>query len=219
MITIDSIKKTALLAGGLFLSVLSVNADNDPMGLTPEMLLPKFNQMSPEAASLGRYGAFQVSEYSGAANISIPLYTVKSGDVSFPITLYYDATGIKVEQDATFVGLGWNLSYGGMISHVVCGKDDFREETDFPTFEQNYWSRKIQQGRSDWNDLPFAYDKLIEIPGGINAEGNYIYSDEVEPDCEKKLHLYYRMANGYDAPDVYQASFCGHNISFERIQK
>ena len=78
MITINSIKKTILLAGGLFLPVLSVNADNAPTGLNQEMLLPKFNQMSPEAASLGRYGAFQVSEYSGAANISIPLYTVKS---------------------------------------------------------------------------------------------------------------------------------------------
>ena len=56
-----------------------------PSGLTPEMLLPQFTNMTPEAASLGRYGAFQVSEYSGAANISIPLYTVN---------LSHDPTGL-----------------------------------------------------------------------------------------------------------------------------
>ena len=50
---------------------------------------------------------------------------MKSGDVSYPIELYYDASGIKVEQNATFVGLGWMLSYGGSINHVVRGHDDF----------------------------------------------------------------------------------------------
>ena len=111
-----------------------------PQGLTPEMLLPQFSNLTPEAASLGRYGAFQVSEYSGAVNISIPLYTVKSGDISFPINLYYEGTGIKVEQDATFVGLGWNLSYGGMISHIVCGRDDFQEEHYWRNqYWENFW--------------------------------------------------------------------------------
>ena len=60
-----------------------------------------------------------MSEYTGTPNIRIPLLEVKSGDVSYPIELYYDASGIKVEQNATFVGLGWNLSYGGSINHVV----------------------------------------------------------------------------------------------------
>ena len=66
-----------------------------------------------------------MSEYTGTPNIRIPLLEVKSGDVSYPIELYYDASRIKVEQYATFVGLGWNLSYGGSINHVVRGHDDF----------------------------------------------------------------------------------------------
>lgn len=246
MITINLTKKTALLAGGLFLSVLSINADGNITGLTPEMLRPQFSNLTPEAASLGRYGAFQVSEYSGAANISIPLYTVKSGDVSFPITLYYDATGIKVEQDATFVGLGWNLSYGGMISHIVCGEDDFCEIPGFDDFNQKYWGKK----KASSNDLPFVWEPRISVPGGL-GEGNTIYGDFMyktpiykkdktpwyyslipgapdssyslegylptglgESDCEERLNLYDRMSRGYDSPDVYQASFCGHNISF-----
>lgn len=182
MIKKDFIKKATLMIGGLFLSSLStIKADgNMPSGLTPEMLLPQFTNMTPEAASLGRYGAFQVSEYSGAANISIPLYTVKSGDVSFPINLYYDATGIKVEQDATFVGLGWNLSYGGMISHIVCGKDDFREGNDFPEFEHNYWKGK---NISVSKDHPCQSLEFISVLGGLD-EGCAIWKTS-----EKELHI------------------------------
>ncbi len=90
-----------------------------------DKLLPDFNHLTPEAASLGKYGTIAMSEYTGTPNIRIPLLEVKSGDVSYPIELYYDASGIKVEQNATFVGLGWNLSYGGSINHVVRGHDDF----------------------------------------------------------------------------------------------
>ena len=87
--TTNSIKKLILLVGCMTSSFMSVNADDAPVstGLTAEMLRPDFSKLTPEAASLGKFGAFQVSEYSGAANISIPLHTVKSGDISFPISL------------------------------------------------------------------------------------------------------------------------------------
>ena len=217
-ITIDSIKKTILLTGGLFLSALSVNADNRPSGLTPEMLLPQFNKMSPEAASLGRYGAFQVSEYSGAANISIPLYTVKSGEVSFPINLYYDATGIKVEQDATMVGLGWNLSYGGMISHIVCGEDDFREYPGF-SFRQDWWKEQKENLKYKYQELPFWLEPRATVNGFVLGwdEITFGYIDlerEGRIVSDLRTTLFAGMSKGNDVPDVFQANFCGHNISF-----
>ena len=52
----------------LFLPVLHAMAEDNNNGLTPDMLLPQFANLTPEAASLGRYGAYQVSEYSGTAN-------------------------------------------------------------------------------------------------------------------------------------------------------
>lgn len=217
-IIINSIKKTVLLTGGLFLSALSVNADNRPSGLTPEMLLPQFNKMSPEAASLGRYGAFQVSEYSGAANISIPLYTVKSGDVSFPINLYYDATGIKVEQDATMVGLGWNLSYGGMISHIVCGEDDFREYPGF-SFRQDWWKEQKENLKYKYQELPFWLEPRATVNGFVLGwdEITFGYIDlerEGRIVSDLRTTLFAGMSKGNDVPDVFQANFCGHNISF-----
>ena len=175
-----------------------------PQGLTSEMLLPQFSNLTPEAASLGRYGAFQVSEYSGAVNISIPLYTVKSGDISFPINLYYDGTGIKVEQDATFVGLGWNLSYGGIINHIVCGHDDFQDEYQY---RGSYWKKFWEGTNSLPQDYPCEnyYHKPIAFP---------LIGTEPGINNEDEFFLYDNLVKGYDIPDVFQVCFCGNNISF-----
>lgn len=55
---------------------------------------------------------------TGALNISIPLLTVPGrGGLDFPITLGY-AAGIKTRQQASWVGLGWNLDFGS-ITRVV----------------------------------------------------------------------------------------------------
>ena len=80
---------------------------------------------SPNAAALVKSVDVQVGEYTGVPNISLPLYTVKSGDLTLPITLDYHASGIKVEQEASWVGLGWSLNAGGCITRQTRGKDDF----------------------------------------------------------------------------------------------
>jgi hypothetical protein len=79
---------------------------------------------SPEAASLGKYGDIPVGYYTGAPNISIPLYTIQSRDLSVPVSLSYNAGGIKVEEAASSVGLGWSLSAGGVITRTVRGLPD-----------------------------------------------------------------------------------------------
>lgn len=218
-----SIKKIILLAGCMISSFIPVNADNDPVntGLTADMLRPDFSKLTPEVASLGRFGAFQVSEYSGSANISIPLYNIQSGCVSFPISLYYDASGIKVEQDATFVGLGWNLSYGGVISHITCGENDFKEDLGYPDFNQNWWKAKFKELKSKIpSEPPFYIENYVSLRKSKNPAFTYGSPTELTDDLllteevAKEMEFYKKMSKGYDVPDVYQASFCGHNISF-----
>lgn len=83
---------------------------------------------SPTAASLGVYGDVPVSTYTGTANVSIPLYTIKTSQLTLPVTLQYNCSGVKVAQDASWVGLGWSLSAGGVITRSIRGKDDFSTE-------------------------------------------------------------------------------------------
>jgi hypothetical protein len=86
--------------------------------------LPTIVPPSPEAASLAKFTEIPVSLYTGVPNISVPIYTIQQSGISIPISLNYHARGIKVEEIASRVGLGWALSYGGSISRQTRGKVD-----------------------------------------------------------------------------------------------
>src|SRR5690348_14728300 len=69
---------------------------------------------SPNAASLGKYGDIPVSYHTGLPQISIPIYTIESGSLKLPISLSYHASGLKVQEQASWVGAGWALNAGGV---------------------------------------------------------------------------------------------------------
>ena len=81
---------------------------------------------SPTAAALGKYADYPVSYQSGTPNISIPIYSVKSGNLELPISLSYHASGLKVQELASWVGAGWSLNAGGVITRSVIGQPDDR---------------------------------------------------------------------------------------------
>lgn len=79
---------------------------------------------SPTAASLGKYADIPVNHFTGVPQISIPIYTIKEGPLSLPISLSYHASGLKVWEPASWVGLGWTLNAGGVITRTVVGGPD-----------------------------------------------------------------------------------------------
>lgn len=89
--------------------------------LTNRDLLP----LTPEAAGLGRFGTVPVSLYTGVPSIEIPLFTFHTTAVEVPIKLQYHGGGVRLDQKATWVGLGWNLMAGGAVTRVCRGIDDF----------------------------------------------------------------------------------------------
>ncbi len=84
----------------------------------------KVIQPSPTAASLGVYGNNPVNYYNGTVGVTIPLYEIKTAKHSLPIKLSYFSTGVRVADNAGWVGLGWSLSAGGVITKTVRGGDD-----------------------------------------------------------------------------------------------
>lgn len=79
---------------------------------------------SPTAASLGKYADIPVSNHTGIPNISIPIYTIKEGPLELPISLSYHAGGLKVMEASSWVGAGWSLNVGGVITRTVQGAPD-----------------------------------------------------------------------------------------------
>lgn len=85
---------------------------------------------SPEASAFAKYGNTPVSHFSGIPNISVPIGQLNGRDITIPIELTYDGSGIRVDQIASDVGLGWNLKVGGMIVRNVKGlPDDYSSAT------------------------------------------------------------------------------------------
>ena len=86
---------------------------------------PSFTRIStPNAASFEKYIDNPVGLYNGSIDVSIPIYTLKDIDVELPITLRYNTSGIKVSEESSWVGLGWNLNAGGVITQNVVGEYD-----------------------------------------------------------------------------------------------
>ncbi len=79
---------------------------------------------SPTAASLGEYGDVPVALYTGTPNITVPLFTAQGRALSVPLALTYHGGGIRVEEQASWVGLGWSLVAGGTITRTVRGLAD-----------------------------------------------------------------------------------------------
>ena len=86
--------------------------------------LPTRAPVSPEAASIGKYGDLPVNLSTGRINYTIPIYTIKEGDIELPIYLSYNHTGLLAEEDPGLVGLGWSLHAGGMIVRQLRGIPD-----------------------------------------------------------------------------------------------
>lgn len=68
-------------------------------------------------------GSNYVNEFSGDFNYSVPLVTVTGPNgEAFPLTVTYQS-GISVDQNASWIGLGWDLDLG-QISRTVNGVPD-----------------------------------------------------------------------------------------------
>lgn len=84
-------------------------------------MLPKVIPPSPDASSLGKYGEIPVSLFTGTASVNIPLFELQSKTLSMPISLSYHGSGVKVEEYASWVGTGWSLNAGGVITRSIRG--------------------------------------------------------------------------------------------------
>lgn len=139
--------------------------------------IPNYTAHSPNVTSLGQYGEYPVEKSTGVPAISIPLYTVKGTKLEVPITVSYHAGGIKVDQDASFIGLGWVLNAGGNVTRIIKDKPD----------DQAYGFKTIGQSLPDYNSI-----EDIQAAGfiGNSAELQVLFSQDKEPD------LFVLSANG-----------------------
>lgn len=81
----------------------------------------------PSAVSMMKYIDYPVSHRTGIPEITIPLYTVKSGSLELPVNLSFHLDDFtRVNQLAGSAGAGWALSCDLQVSRIINGVDDLK---------------------------------------------------------------------------------------------
>ena len=91
---------------------------------------------SPTVAGLAEFVDIPVGNYTGVPESCIPLYQFNAGKVSVDLAISYHAIGNKVDEIPGYLGLGWSLQAGGIISRERRGwsSDGFEHRFDNPAF-------------------------------------------------------------------------------------
>lgn len=117
----------------------------------------------PSAASLMKAIDNPVGLYNGNPSISHNIYTLTDGQITLPIDLTYNASGIKVNEEASWVGMGWNLNVGGMITKSIVGKEDlpnaYKVDLDYypPGEYPSYYGKQYRTNDKSTHDMFFQY--------------------------------------------------------------
>lgn len=171
-----------IFAIALFIISFSISySQNDVDSSIPDIVPP-----SPMAYEMTRFEAQQPSLYTGSANVSIPLYTIDFDGWKLPLSLSYNAGGIKPIQDASEAGLGWNLNATAVISRTIHSGDDLAQ-----TYQ--------------YDGYVYDSDNYLDI-----------YNNWSNLSSTEKNSFIHNMRYGYNdtEPDIFSYNFFGFNGSF-----
>lgn len=122
----------------------------------------KIDVLSPNAESFKIYGDIPISLYTGIPQISIPLHTVQTDYTDLNVSLNYHASGFKPENHPSWVGLGWNLNIGGVITREVRGIPDenntLRFRPNIPVNEYGFYFAYSSLDKDKWYIVGNAHD-------------------------------------------------------------
>jgi len=111
------------------------------------------------AASLGNFLETPVSKFTGVPSINIPLFEISEGNLSIPVSLSYHAAGVRPDAHSSWVGLGWSLKSGGVISRVIRGKLD-----ELDSDVGGYYDNHTQSlGGENWSSTARLQEKATQF--------------------------------------------------------
>ncbi len=118
----------------VFLS-LNIQAQSSGLSGMPRISTEELIPKSPQAAQFQKVNDPSINNAKGTAIFNFSLYTSKVGNNSIPISISYDASGIKYDDIPGVLGLKWTLNVGGEVSRNINGKPD---ETHYFQNAQTY---------------------------------------------------------------------------------
>lgn len=165
----------------------------------PYAPMSSYVQPAPNVASLGKYVDYPIGYYTGTPNISVPIYNLKDGAANVPVSLSYHASGIRVSETASWVGLGWALNAGGMVTRTIKGAPD--EGSKVPgtgTLPRGYWS-------------DYGLTQMAHLPNPLNG-----FISAADSNQQMGLYTIWQMQAGASdgEPDIFTFNFNGYSGKF-----
>lgn len=200
--------RNALVLMALIFINVTVSSQDNPV----YQKMPKISYPSGDAAALGRYGDYPVDKSTGVPSISIPFFEIQLNDFRLPINFSYHASGNKVDDISSVIGLGWALNAGGCISRTVLGKpDEANGHLNHDLYIRDYSTRE------EINDLPTVDDqrcRLNTLSNGTDLESD-IYSFNFNGYCGQFRHDSYNnlILSTYDDIKIEGGPISGFTIN------
>ncbi len=199
----------------------------------PEIIAP-----SPTVSNLMRFEEVPVNYYTGQPDISIPLFSKQlDKGLSLNLALRYNTQGVMIDNLSGWVGTGWSMEIGGVISRTVRGiPDEFKKTVNSPTktgvlHNPDFWNYNNldinQKEEFNWNakgtpldnydtELDLYQFSLLGTSGRfiIVKEAGVLKAKLLSKDQNVKIHLIYDTTtyamNSFVITDAY-----GYKYTFD----
>jgi hypothetical protein len=192
-----------LMAAALPFGLLQAQSSNNSP-YVPNIIPP-----SPNAAALMKFSDVPVSPYTGTADITVPIYRIQARGITVPISIAYHTAGIKLEEEASWVGLGWAMNAGGMISRTIMGKDDFGTQGDI------YLTNLCPQLPGDLSEVQPPQSEQTPTFSNYFFDFFCNYQVTTSAGTEDFTPAFSGGGDTYDMePDIFSYNFPGHSGKF-----
>lgn len=129
------------------------------------------NPASPVKGVFGSFGNTKINHYTGLPEIKLDMFTLEGRESNLPISLSYDASGVRTDDLSGPAGMKWSLNAGGYVVRDLVGLPDehpdrgyfkFAKQTNYYTkLNPGEWASKCEN--NEWDCAPDVY--AINING------------------------------------------------------
>lgn len=179
-------KKIATVLLLLFLH--SLIAPTATYALTSGPTQPEYTSFEPVNAT------DMVQLTTGDMLYNIPLFSIPSSNGEYPINIIYNNSGIKNNQEASMVGLGWNVNVGEINRSVEMFPDDI---SNYISQNYSYWEGGEVSSVATGFSIGISYMGILSVGYNNSSE---VVSDTYKGtrNIENSGNFFSAGGSGYD---------------------
>lgn len=174
-----------------------------------EMIQPTVSLALTEGPSQPEVQSFEpisttqmVDPFTGDFNYNIPLFNLPGPNGGYPFNMSYHA-GVSPDDEASWVGLGWNINVGSLVRNMRGLPDEFKSGmTNDPTLDEQVWNDL------DYIEKKFDMRQNWTAGVGVSKPQEEIFGGNVDPPSQG-YSIYYNNYKGIGLSvdfDIYQST-------------